>query len=182
MNVADMCCIIQSPSCPTAIVYRIYLQIKLECREWTDQNTNTMKQRLTDINSQVSGGITAKCSQIVDVSITNNNHAFKCPNSPKNMVVYNAQLQCTDQANTSILVSCLDKWIATKGSIIVSGVELSIDHDCTKVVNDNNHDYECAASGNHLTRSDKLAIGFGSTSFALGVALIFAVIGMVGNR
>ena len=138
-----------------------------------------MKQRLTDINNRISGGITDKCSQIVDVSITNNNHAFKCPNSPKNMVVYNAQLQRTDQVNTSMLVSCLDKWIATKRIIIVSGVELSIDHDCTKVVNDNNRDYECAASGNQLTRSDKLAIGFGSTSFGLGVALIFAFIGIV---
>ena len=74
------------------------------------------------------------------------------------------------------MVSCLDTWIATQRSITVNGVELSINHDCTKVVNDNNHDYEYAASGNQLTRSDQLAIGFGVALVILGVALVFAII------
>lgn len=114
-----------------------------------------------------------------------NDRAFKCPNNPRSVVVYNAQLHSNDQINTSILVSCLDMWIATQRSITVNGVELSINHDCTKVVNDNNHDYmyECAASGNQLTRSDKLAIGLGVTfgviSVVLGVALVFAIIRMI---
>ena len=139
-----------------------------------------MKIRIDDINDHIKGGISAKCSQIPEsgITITNNNHAFKCPNNPKNMVVYNAQLHGTNQVNTSLLVSCLNMWITTQRSITVNGVELSINHDCTKVVNDNNHDYECAASGNQLTRSDNLAIVFGTLSVVsmIIVALLSAII------
>ena len=137
-----------------------------------------MKQRVEDINDRIKDGINDKCSQIseTDVIIMHNNHAFKCPNNPKSVVVYNAQLHSNGRINTSILVTCLNMWIAVQRSITVTGVELSINRHCTKVVNDNNHDYECAASGNQLTRSDKLAIGFG---VAFGVTLIIIILGVV---
>ena len=149
-----------------------------------------MKIRVGDINDHIKGGISAKCSQIPesDITITNNNHAFECPNNPKNVVVYNAQLHGTDQTNTSLLVSCLNTWITAQRSILVTEVELSINHDCTKVVNDDNHDYECAAaaSGNQLTGGYKLAIGLGVTfvpmSIVFGVALVPTCICMIRNR
>ena len=159
----------------TDVTYRIYLHIENhECQKWTEQNT---KIKEDDIRKQITNGIN-KCSS-KHIKITKdifNKSAFRCPKNPKSVVVYDARAYVygNDQINTSILVNCLDEWIAAQKTITANDVELEINKDCTKVVNDNNNDYECAAA---KTSNDRiLVIAFGVISLVLLIIILVLVV------
>ena len=145
-----------------------------------------MTKKRSDINAHIIRGIQKMCNHIqVTNDIFRDNDAFKCPNNPKDVVVYNARLYHTGETNTSILVFCLEKWIKANKIIPVNEVEVEINHSCTKVVNDNNNDYECASTVKQ-SNINKLAlglgVGLGFSTFVLGIALIIAVRYIIRNR
>jgi hypothetical protein len=104
-----------------------------------------MPSKLSDVTGHIIQGIKDQCSQIQvkDDIITNNECAFKCPAYPKETVVYSAQIHGNELTNTSILVSCLDKWIQKTQVIVVNEVDLKINKECTSIVNDVKSSLEC---------------------------------------
>ena len=143
-----------------------------------------MPSKLADVTSHIIQGIQdqTECNQIQDTNdiIRNDEHAFKCPTYPKETVVYTAQIHGNNLTNTSILVSCLNKWIQlnkTRG-IVVNEVDLEINKQCTKVVNDVNSSLDCGQKPNKklgITRDKYIAIGFGILSAILAI-IIFIII------
>lgn len=111
-------------------------------------NVGTMTARRNDINNQLIQGIKNECSeiQIKDDIIMDNDQAFGCPSkNPKNAVVYSTQLHDNEMTNTSILVSCLDKWIKKSKYIVIDEFDVLINNHCSGVVNDYKSDFECGA-------------------------------------
>lgn len=156
--------------CHADAIYRIYLSIQSDCHQWT--STSNMPNKLADITNRIIQGIKDQCNQIQvkDDIITNNEHAFECPTYPKETVVYSAQIRGNELTNTSVLVSCLDKWIQETKVIVVNEVDLEINKGCTNVVNDINSLLDCQ---NPTKKSSiTLAAGF---AIALGI-LVFAII------
>ena len=152
-------------------MYRIYLFIGTDCHQWTSANAEN-----SDINIHIIRGINDECKiQAKSDVIPNNDGAFGCPKHyPKDTVVYSAQLLGNEETNTSILVSCLDKWIKTLKRITNKDVRILINHDCTGVTNDPNSDLDCEApTTNHSTA---LAKGFIAALVFVFLLLICAVI------
>jgi hypothetical protein len=85
--------------------------------------------------------------------------------------VYSAQLRGNELANTSVLVTCLDKWIEKTQVIVVNEVDLKINKECTSVVNDVKSSLECQTKKSNST----LAAGF-AISIALGILLFIAIV------
>ena len=137
-----------------------------------------MPNKLADVNRHIIRGIQDQCKQIQvknDI-ITNDEHAFKCPTYPKETVVYTAQIRGNELMNTSILVSCLDKWIQLKETrgIVVNEVDLEINKECTSVVDDVNSSLDCGQKP--TTESSipfkRLVIAFGTLSAVLIVTIL----------
>jgi hypothetical protein len=163
--------------------YRIYLTIQSDCHQWT--LTSNMPNKLSDVTGHIIQGIKDQCSQIQvkDDIITNNERAFKCPTYPKETVVYSAQIHGNELTNTSILVSCLDKWIQKTKIIVVNEVDLEINKECTSVVNDVNSSLECGQNPTKtpgIGRDEGLAIGLGTLSGILLIIIgILCTVGFV---
>ena len=162
-------------------VYRIYLNIQSDCHQWT--STSNMPNKRADITSHIIQGIKDQCNQIQvkDDVIRNDEHAFECPTHPKETVVYNAQVYGNELTNTSILVSCLDKWIKKTQVIVVYEVDLEINKECTSVVDDVNSSLDCGqkpvpTKKPNMSRDKRIAIGVGVSSIFLFFLLIFAVV------
>ena len=160
-------------------VYRIYLSIQSDCHQWTS-TTNMFKKR-SDVTGHIIQGIKNQCSQIQvkDDIITNNDHAFKCPTDPKETVVYSAQIRGNELTNTSILVSCLDKWIQKTQVIVVNEVDLEINKECTSVVDDVNSSLDCGqkpTKQSGISRDKAMAIGFGIATSVLIILVTGAII------
>ena len=132
-----------------------------------------MPNKLADVTGRIIQGIKDQCKQIQvkDDIITNNEHAFECPTYPKKTVVYSAQIRGNELTNTSILVSCLDKWIQLQETrdIVINGVDHNINKECTSVVNDVNSSLDCETKKPSIT----LAAGF---AIALGIILFLVII------
>ena len=124
------------------VVYRIYLNNIPNCYQWTE--TSSIKDKKKDINDRIFDGIRKQCSQTQLLSSPiiigeNGDHGaggYKCPENHniKNSVMYDARLHETSQANTTLLVSCLDQWIQESKVFEVNGVELGINKECTGVL------------------------------------------------
>ena len=138
-----------------------------------------MPNKLADVTNGIIQGINDQCNQIQvkKDTITNNEHAFKCLTYPKEIVVYSAQIHGNELINTSILVSCLKKWIQKTQVIVVNEVDLEIHKDCTKVVNDVNSSLDCAAIKKpSITNDEWIAIGVGVSAAVLFILLIIAAV------
>ena len=162
------------------MVYRIYLNNIQNCYQWTE--TSSIKDKLNDINTQIIHGIQKHCSQILSSGIIKNeDRGYKCPenSNPKNSVIYDAHLQGTPQANTTLLVSCLDQWIHESKIIDVNGVELGINKECTGVLNNGRSTpTECfndKAKTDAIGLGLQLGIGFGITTGLLVVVIIIII-------
>ena len=140
-----------------------------------------MPKKYSDINDCIIQGIKDQCSQIQVrddiIDDKTNNHAFKCAKNSREIVVYNAQLHDNGLTNTSILVSCLDKWIHDQKTqhIVMNNVQYEIDKECTNVVDDSNSELDCATTPS-VTLAEGFAIGFGIIS-AILIAIIAVLIG-----
>jgi hypothetical protein len=156
-------------------VYRIYLTIQTECHQWTQ--TSNMPNKRADVIGHIIQGIKDECNQIQvkDDIITNKEHAFKCPAYPKETVVFSAQLRGNEMSNTSILVSCLRKWIQKTQGIVVNEVDLEINKECTSVADDVNSSLDCGQQPNPPDTKG-MAIGFGTLSAVLVITSIISTI------
>lgn len=155
-------------------MYRIYLIIQTDCHEWT---STSMPTKRVDINNRIIEGIKDQCShtQVKDDIIMINNSTFQCPSHPKKTVVYSTHLHGNDLTNTSILVSCLDKWIEKTQTIAVNEADLEINKECTSVINDDNSGLDCATTS-HITIGEGFAVGLGIISAFL-IAIIIVLVG-----
>ena len=136
-----------------------------------------MPNKCDDIIDHIIQGIKDQCNhiQVKDDVITNKDRAFECPMYPDETVVYSAQLRGNELTNTSILVSCLDKWIKKTQRIVVNEVGLEINKGCTSIVDYKNSSLDCQTKKSGVTRDQGLAIGFGIISFLLVIVIIILV-------
>lgn len=162
-------------------MYRIYLEDIENCHQWID--TPNIKEKVNDIENQIVHGIQTQCSQIpASLSIDGNHQAYGCPENHniQNSIIYDAHLQGTSRPweNTTVLVSCLDRWIHESATIEVNGVELRINKECTGLLDKGIQDpTECSYDAK-LTWTASLSIGFGIIIVLLLVIVIIIIIGI----
>ena len=156
----------------TEIVYRIYLDLERErCSEWTDRDIDN---KVSAINNDIIDGMSSamSCKEIhVQNFVTGKDtyHGYRCHRNV-NSVMYETTIQAVSGGNTTLLVQCLDEWIAKTSHIQVYGVELAVDQECSGVLYKTNLPDCYRAIG--LSVGYKVSIGFGSVIAVLIIVLI----------
>ena len=90
--------------------------------------------KLEDITSAVLERLSASC---VDCSIDSDiidRESFACyPESPT-YVTYRARLEGTSESDSGSLISLIEKWVSGGASIIVTGVLMTVDSECSVAI------------------------------------------------
>ena len=93
-------------------------------------------EKLEDISSAVIKQLTASCPEcgITSDIIDREQHSFACfPESPTS-VTYRARLEGTSETDSGSLISLIEKWVSGGASIIVTGVLMRVDSECSVAI------------------------------------------------
>ena len=104
---------------------------------------------LNSITSTVLEVLKNSCS---DCGITNDiidQQSFSCfPESPT-YVTYHARLEGTSETDSGSLISLIEEWVSGGASIIVTGVLMTVDSECSVAISSLSEG-ECLTSDNNM--------------------------------
>ena len=132
--------------------------------------------------------LTASCT---DCGITGDiidKQSFSCnPESPT-YVTYRARLEGTSETDSGSLISLIEDWVRGGASIIVTGVRLTVDSDCSVAISSLSEG-ECdttTSSTSLQSSSDNVAIIGGTVAVVIvlivAIALVIIVALVLKNR
>ena len=106
------------------------------------QNTERNK-KLEDITSTVLEELTSSCDECRITSDIIDKPSFACyPESPT-YVTYRARLEGTSETDSGSLISLIQDWVSGGTSIIVTGVLMTVDSECSVAISSLNEG-ECS--------------------------------------
>ena len=148
------------------------------------QNTER-KEKLEDITSAVLEELTSSCDECGITSDIIDKPSFACyPESPT-YVTYRARLEGTSETDSGSLISLIEDWVSGGTSIIVTGVLMTVDSECSVALSSLNEG-ECSSStttSSSQSPSDTAAIIGGVVAviliIAITVIIIIAIIALV---
>ena len=90
--------------------------------------------KLEDITSAVLDRLTVSCVGCGITSDIIDKQSFACyPESPT-YVTYRARMQGTSETDSGSLISLIEEWVSGGASIIVTGVLLTVDSECSVAI------------------------------------------------
>ena len=94
--------------------------------------SSSTDQKLEDIKRVVLNQLTASCPECDDGTI--DTPFFACyPESPTH-VTYRARLEGTSETDSGSLISLIEEWVRGGASIIVTGVLMTVDSECSVAI------------------------------------------------
>ena len=87
--------------------------------------------RLGDITSAVLEQLTRSCGITSDII---DKPSFACYSESPSSVTYRARLEGTSETNSTTLISLIEEWVSGGASIIVTGVLIRVDSDCSVAI------------------------------------------------
>ena len=91
-------------------------------------------QKLEDITNAVLEELTGSCAECGITSDIIDRQSFACyPKSPTH-VTYRARLEGTSETDSGSLISLIDDWVSGGASIIVTGVLMTVDSECSVAI------------------------------------------------
>ena len=137
-------------------------------------------EKLEDIANAVLEELTDSCSETSDCGITNDvidKQSFSCfPESPT-YVTYRARLEGTSETDSGSLISLIEEWVSGGASIIVAGVLMTVDSNCSVAISSLSEG-ECLTSDSSSC-SDTGAIIAGVVVIILIIAITAIIIAVV---
>ena len=126
-------------------------------------------EKLEDMAIGVLEELTDSCS---DCGITNDiidKQSFSCfPESPT-YVTYRARLGGTTETDSGSLISLLEEWVSGGASIIVTGVLMTVDSECSVAISS-------LSEGECLTSDNSACSSSDTGAFIAGVVVIILLI------
>ena len=90
--------------------------------------------KLEDITNAVLEELTASCAECGITDDINDKQSFACfPESPT-YVTYRARLEGTSETDSGSLISLIEEWVSGGASIIVTGVLMTVDSECSVAI------------------------------------------------
>ena len=119
--------------------------------------------------------LTASCSDCGITSDIIDTQSFACyPESPT-YVTYRARLEGTSESDSGSLISLIEDWVRGGASIIVNGVLMTVDSECSVAISSlNEGECDTTSSTSSQSSSDNVAI-IGGTVAAVVIVLIVAI-------
>ena len=118
--------------------------------------------------------MTASCNDCGITSGIIDTQSFSCnPESPT-YVTYHARLEGTSETDSGTLISLIEDWVRGGASIVVNGVRLTVDSDCSVAISSlNEGECDTTTSSTSSQRSSDNAIIGGTV--AVVIVLILAI-------
>ena len=91
-------------------------------------------EKLQDITNAVLDELITSC---IECGITNNivnMQSFSCISKSPTYVTYRARLEGTSETDSGSLISLIEKWVSGEASIIVTGVLMTVDSECSVAI------------------------------------------------
>ena len=96
--------------------------------------TTSTEQKLEDITSAVLDELTASCAECGISSDIIDRQSFSCfPESPTH-VTFRARLGGSSETDSGSLISLLESWVSGGATIIVTGVLMTVDAECSVAI------------------------------------------------
>ena len=143
------------------------------------QNTER-KEKLEDITNAVLEELTSSCDECGITSDIIDKPSFACyPESPT-YVTYRARLEGTSETDSGSLISLIEDWVSGGTSIIVTGVLMTVDSECSVAISSLNEG-ECSSTTTSSSQSpsDTAAIIGGVVAVILIIAItVIAIVAL----
>ena len=89
---------------------------------------------LEDITSAILEQLTLSCAECGITSDIIDKPSFACYSESPSSVTYRARLEGTSETNSTTLISLIEEWVSDGASIIVTGVLIRVDSDCSVAI------------------------------------------------
>ena len=127
-------------------------------------------ERLKEISDALLQVVQGSCQCALSID----SEAFRCIDGAEDSVTYQARVLATVEVDTQSLSSYLEEWVAAGSSVVVGGVVLSVDEDCSGEIADLLQEEEgCRAEP---TSSDSTGVVAGAVVGAAVAVLIVATV------
>ena len=128
--------------------------------------------RLEDISDALLQLVQGSC-QCTYSALNIDSEVFRCFDGEEDSVTYRARLLATVEVDTQSLSSYLEEWVAAGSSVVVGGVVLSVDEDCSVEIADLLQEEEgCRAE---WTSSDSTGVVAGAVVGTVAVLVVAIV-------
>ena len=129
------------------------------------------EQKLEDITSAVLKQLTASCAECGISSDIIDEQSFACfPESPTH-VTFRARLGGSSETDSGSLISLLESWVSGGATIIVTGVLMTVDAECSVAISSLSEG-ECSMTKTAQSSTDNTAAVIGGV---VAVILIIAI-------
>ena len=109
---------------------------------------------MEDITNEVLKQLTVTCAECGITSDIIDTKSFKCfPESPT-YVTYRARLEGTSETDSGSLISLIEEWVSGGASIIVTGVRMTVDSECSVAIASPNEGECSPIITDHVTTMD----------------------------
>ena len=133
-------------------------------------------RKLSDITAAVVEVLQALCGECVSEMVIDNQFFVCYPESPSH-VTYRARLEATSERESGSLISLIEEWVRGGASVIVTGVLMTVDPDCSVAISSLSEG-ECSPTT--TTIAEDLGVNDGKTTAViagalLGIAIVIAI-------
>ena len=132
--------------------------------------------KFEDIASAVLEELTSSCSDCGITSDIIDKQSFACFSESPSYVTYRARLEGTSETDSGSLISLIEEWVSGGASIIVTGVLMTVDSECSVAISSLSEG-ECLTSDNSC--SDAGAIIAGVVVIILVIAITVIIVAVV---
>ena len=131
---------------------------------------------MEDITSAVVDKLTDSCTDCVITSDIIDRESFTCYSESPTYVTYRARLEGTSETDSSSLISLIEDWVRGGVSIIVTGVLMRVDPQCSVAISSLSEE-ECLdiPPTSDPTATSSMATTIGGITAAMFIVLIVAI-------
>ena len=87
-----------------------------------------------DITSALLKQLTVSCTECDIISLVIDTPSFACFSESPTSVTYRARLKSTSETDSGSLISLIEEWVSGGTSIIVTGVLMTVDSECSVAI------------------------------------------------
>ena len=145
---------------------------------------SSTNEKLEDITTAVIEELTASCAECGITDDIIDKQSFACfPESPT-YVTYRARLEGTSETDSGSLISLIEEWVSGGASIIVTGVLMTVDSECSVAISSLSEG-ECSPTTDSTTTNTTLPTivgGVVASLFIIALSVVIIVVSLVIKR
>ena len=145
---------------------------------------SSTNEKLEDITDAVIEELTASCAECGITDDIIDKQSFACfPESPTH-VTYRARLEGTSETDSGSLISLIEEWVSGGTSIIVTGVLMTVDSECSVAISSLSEG-ECSTTTDSTTTNTTLPTTIGGVVASLliiALSVVIIVVSLVIKR